>query len=109
MPTTTTPLSTQTAAVTVFPDRAGVTRTGRASLAIGAQHLAIGELPLALLPDSVRASGKGTGRARLLGVTTRLKQFVETPAQAALQLEQQIQTAADADAALAARAAVGDK
>jgi uncharacterized protein (TIGR02231 family) len=109
MPTTTTPLTTQTAAVTVFPDRARVTRTGRASLAIGAQHLEIGELPLALLPDSVRASGKGTARARLLGVTTRVEQFVETPAQAALQLEQQIQTAADADAALAARAAVADK
>lgn len=108
MPTTT-PITTQVMAVTVFPDRARVTRRGRAALTAGTQHLEIQQLPLALLPDSLRAAGQGTARARLLGVTSRLEHFYETPADAALQLEKQIQANTDADAELAARAQVADK
>lgn len=109
MPTNMTPIDTTVTAVTIFPDRARVTRTGRVALSPGLQSLLIGQLPLALLPDSLRARGKGTARAKLLGVTSRLEHFYETPAQAALQLEQQIQAASDADADLAARALVADK
>lgn len=109
MPTATTPILTQVTAVTVFPDRARVTRTGRAKLAAGPQQLEVQQLPLALLPDSLRAAGRGTARAKLLGVTNRLEHFYETPADAALQLEKQIQANTDADAELAARAAVTDK
>jgi uncharacterized protein (TIGR02231 family) len=69
----------------------------------------ITQLPLVLLPDSLRAAGKGTARAKLLGVASRLEHYYETPAQAALQLEQQIQKATDADAELAARAVVAEK
>jgi len=108
MPTTT-PIETQVTAVTVFPDRARVTRTGRASLPAGTQLLEIAQLPLALLPDSLRAAGKDTARARLLGVASRLEHYYETPADAALQLEKQIQATTDADAELAARAAVDEK
>src|SRR5262249_35372198 len=68
--------------------------------------LQIEQLPLALLPDSLRAAGRGTARAKLLGVTSRLDQFYETPAEAALELERKIQAAQDADAELLARAAV---
>ncbi len=109
MPTTTTPIVTQVTAVTVFPDRARVTRTGRAALAAGQQRLEIQQLPLGLLPDSLRAAGRGTARAKLLGVTNRLEHFYETPADAALQLEKQILANTDADAELAARAVVADK
>ncbi len=102
-------MPTAPAAVTVFPDRARVTRRGQLSLAAGIQKLDIGDLPLALLPDSVRASGRGTARAKLLGVSTRLEQFVETPAEAARELEHKIQSAEDSDADLAARAGVLEK
>jgi uncharacterized protein (TIGR02231 family) len=99
-------LATQPAAVTVFPDRARVTRVGRAPVEAGPQRLEIGGLPLNLLPDSVRASGRGTARAKLLGVTTRLEHFTETPAEAVLKLEQAIESAEDADHDLLAQVGV---
>jgi len=95
--------------VTVFPDRARITRVGQVNLAAGLQSLQIEQLPLAVLPDSLRASGQGTARAKLLGVSSRLEQYFETPAQGALQLEQQIQAVTDTDADLAARAQVAEK
>jgi uncharacterized protein (TIGR02231 family) len=106
---TTTPIDSRVTAVTVFPDRARVTRTGRVTLAAGSQSVEIRQLPLVLLPDSLRAAGKGTARAKLLGVASRLEHYYETPAQAALQLEQQIQKATDADVELATRALVAEK
>jgi uncharacterized protein (TIGR02231 family) len=105
----TTLLATKVTAVTIFPDRARVTRTGRLPLTAGLHSLQVEQLPLALLPDSLRAAGKGTARAKLLGVASRLEHFYETPAQAALQLEQQIQAVSDTDADQASRALVAEK
>lgn len=102
-------LATQVTAATVFPDRARVTRTGRTPLETGAQRLEITTLPLVLLPDSVRAAGRGTARAKLLGVSTRLEQFAETPAEAVRDLEQKIQAAEDADNDLLAQIGVVEK
>lgn len=92
-------------AATVFSDRARVTRAGRISLHVGLHRVEFTDLPLALLPDSVRASGRGTARAKLLGVSTRLEQHLETPAATARELEEQLQAAQDAGAELAARQA----
>jgi hypothetical protein len=91
-------------AVTVFPDRARVTRRGRTSLEPGQHRLEISGLPMSLLADSVRAAGRGTARARLLGVRLQVKHFAETPAHTARELEEKIQSAMDADAELAAEA-----
>src|SRR6266545_2304168 len=96
-------------AVTVFPDRARVTRRGRLSLEPGQHRLEITDLPLALATTSVRAAGHGTARARLLGIRTEMRHYVDTPAEAARELEAQIQTLQDTDADLAARAEVLDK
>lgn len=109
MPTPSLAFATQVTAATVFPDRARITRTGQTPLAVGLQRLEINTLPLALLPDSVRAAGRGTAKAKLLGVSTRLEHFVETPAEAARELEQQIQAAEDADNDLLAQIAVVEK
>ncbi len=109
MPINASVVDTQPIAVTIFPDRARVTRAGQTTLEAGLQRLEVDNLPLALLPDSVRAAGRGTARARLLGVTTRLEHFVETPAEAVRELEQKIQALEDADADLAARAGVAEK
>jgi uncharacterized protein (TIGR02231 family) len=96
-------------AVTVFPDRARLTRAGRVTLEAGLHQLEFTDLPLALLPDSVRASGRGTARAKLLGVSTRLEHYRETPAAAVRELEEQLQAATDAGAELAARQAALSK
>jgi len=98
-------METTPVAVTVFPDRARVTRQGHVTLEKGLQKIEIGPLPLALQPDSVRAAGQGTARAKLLGVTTRVENFAETPAGTALALEKQIEAAEDEDKALANREA----
>jgi len=91
-------------AVTVFPDRARVTRRGRATLEPGLHLLAISSLPMSLLADSVRAAGRGTARARLLGVGLAVQHFADTPAHSARELEEKIQAVLDADAGLAAEA-----
>jgi uncharacterized protein (TIGR02231 family) len=62
-------LTTTITGVTVYPDRAQVTRKGALRLDAPGEHtLRIGGLPLALLPDSVRASGKGPAGMRILAV-----------------------------------------
>src|SRR5574341_408040 len=96
-------------AITVFPDRARVTRSANTPVQVGLQHLEIPNLPLCLIQETVRASGKGTARAKLLGVSTRLENYVETPAESAYELEVKIQEASDADADLAAHGAVLEK
>ncbi len=102
-------METRIAAVTVFLDRARVTRSGRAALPVGAQRLEITDLPLALIPESVRAVGRGTARATLQGVSVRLDHFSETPAELVRDLEAQLWAAQDAGADLAAQAAVLEK
>src|SRR5690349_7431858 len=96
-------------AVTVFPDRARVTRRGRLSLEPGQHRLEIADLPLALIVDSVRASGRGTARSRLLGIRTEMRHYAQAPAETARDLEARIQTLQDSDADLVARAEVLDK
>src|SRR5919106_2401865 len=96
-------------AVTVFPDRARAVRRGKVKLEPGQQRLDFSGLPMSLSPDSVRASGRGSARARLLGVDVQVQNFLETPAERARELEAKIQETMDADADLAAQAEVLDK
>lgn len=102
-------METRPTSVTIFPDRARVTRSGRVTLAVGVQKIEIDNLPLALIQDSVRAAGQGTARAKLAGVSTRLENFVETPAEAVRELEAKIQAGEDADMELIARGGVLEK
>jgi len=101
--------ATTLVAVTVFPDRARVTRRGRISLAPGEHRLAVSGLPMALQPDSLRASGRGTAKAKMLGLSARIENYLDTPAGAARELEAKIQAAEDADADLGVRATVLEK
>ena len=50
-----TELDTTITEVTVYPDRARVMRRGTVELKRGQHRLQVGELPLSLLPESVRA------------------------------------------------------
>ena len=105
----TTALTAPVVAVTVFPDRARVTRAVRAALTPGVQRLELVDLPLATRPDLVRAGGRGTARAKLLGVATRLQQFQDAPAEAVQQLQKQIQALEDADADILAESGLVEK
>jgi uncharacterized protein (TIGR02231 family) len=90
-----TELSTVVTAVAVYPDRARVTRSGSIALKVGSHKLELRELPLGLDAASVRASARGTARARLLGVDVRRDFYEETPAERARELEKQIETLGD--------------
>ncbi len=112
-----TDLQTQIVEVTVYPDRARVTRRGTAVLEPGLHKLEIAELPLTLDSSSVRAGGKftagtGSGGARLLGMDVRRVFYQDTPILQVKELEDQIQALEDQDKTLADQAealAVQDK
>ncbi|HUT18163.1 MAG TPA: mucoidy inhibitor MuiA family protein [Anaerolineae bacterium] len=88
------------AAVTVYPDRARVTRRGTTQLEAGTNELAVEDLTLLLDPDSVRAAGEGTARVRIMGVDVRRAYYTETPSTSAAELERQLQAKQDADQAM---------
>ncbi|MBN1936448.1 MAG: mucoidy inhibitor MuiA family protein [Anaerolineae bacterium] len=89
-------------AVTVYPDRARVTRRGVVVLKeTGAQDLVVADLTRLLDPESVRVGGEGAARVRLIGVDVREQYYIETPSVPAAELERKIQDKKDADQALA--------
>ncbi|MBN1813164.1 MAG: mucoidy inhibitor MuiA family protein [Anaerolineae bacterium] len=111
-----TELQTAITAVAVYPDRARVTRSGAATLKPGSHKLELPQLPLSLDAASVRASARGTVRARLLGVDVRCDFYEETPVERVRELERQIEGLEDemsgidvqAELLQQERAAVGD-
>jgi len=88
-------LDTQITAVTVFPDRARVTRAGQLTLEPGAQTVVIENLPRALDASSVRAAG--TGSARLHGVQIVRRYHAETNPGAAQAAQDKLQALLDQD------------
>lgn len=93
-------------AVTVYPDRARLTRQGMAALETGNHSLVMTELPLALDPASVRVAARGTARARLLGLDVRREFYVETPDARVRELEKEVERLSDEVLALAGQAAL---
>ncbi|MEV6768268.1 DUF4139 domain-containing protein [Nocardia sp. NPDC051030] len=61
-----TSLETAITAATVYPDRARVTRSGKANLVAGEHRIRVAPLPLGLLHDSIRVAGQG--EVTVLGV-----------------------------------------
>jgi uncharacterized protein (TIGR02231 family) len=90
-----TKLQTDVATITIYLDRARVTRGGTATLKSGNNHLEVSELPLGLDPASVRASARGTARVHLLGVDVRRDFYVESPAEYVRELETRIESLED--------------
>lgn len=85
------PVETAVANVVVYPDRARVTCRGRCELTVGLHQLVVGELPLALEPDSVRASGAGSAHVRLRSVDVQRRHYVVAPSAEVAGLERQIE------------------
>ncbi|MEG4403434.1 mucoidy inhibitor MuiA family protein [Microcoleus sp. MON2_D5] len=84
-------LNTSISAVTVYTDRALVTRRGTVSLTGNERELAIASVPATLETESVRATGAGTVAVRLLGVRTETVFSSEPVGDRTAELTQQIQ------------------
>lgn len=85
------PVDTTVTSVVVFPDRARISCRGQCRPDEGLHQIVIGELPLALEPESVRAAGKGTARLRLRSVDVQRRHYAAAPSANVAALEEQIQ------------------
>lgn len=85
-------------AVTVYPDRARVTRRGRITVPGGDQVVYVEPLPLLLEQDSVRVSGRGP--ATVLGVDVATRYHPQAPDETVAELKRAQRAAQDEIAAL---------
>jgi uncharacterized protein (TIGR02231 family) len=84
-------IDTRICEVTVYTDRALVTRRGTVALTGNERELAIASLPATLDTESVRATGAGIVAVRLLGVRTETVFSSEAVGDRTAELTQQIQ------------------
>jgi uncharacterized protein (TIGR02231 family) len=54
--------------VTIYPDRATIIRKADLSLGLGMHSIVYDGLPVTLIPNSLRVTGKGTAAVRILGI-----------------------------------------
>ena len=83
-------IETQITAVTVYTDRALVTRQGTIELTGTERELRVSNLPITLDPASVRVSGKGSIAVKLRGVTVDRQYTTEPVADRIAQLTAQL-------------------
>ncbi|HBG07597.1 MAG: hypothetical protein A2075_23505 [Geobacteraceae bacterium GWC2_58_44] len=76
--------------VTVFADRAQVTRSAALSLEAGTNLVTLDGLPQLMAEESLRVQGKGTGPARISGVTVKNVFLERIQEKRVLELEEQI-------------------
>ncbi|HPH95988.1 MAG TPA: mucoidy inhibitor MuiA family protein [Anaerolineaceae bacterium] len=88
-------LASTITAVTVYPDRARITRRGTVDLQNGLHQLVFPSLPIFLDPESVRASAQGTARIRLLNIDVERTAYFISQNEKVLELEETIQTIAN--------------
>lgn len=96
-------LASRITAVTVYTDRAVVTRSATAELAPGITELVFPELPSGLQDQSLQVSGSGTAAATILDVTSRQTYLAVTPDPRRHELENQIKALQQDDRTLADR------
>jgi uncharacterized protein (TIGR02231 family) len=85
------PVDSTIAAVTVYTDRAVVTRTATVELGTGTVELVFANLPQLLDERSLQVSGKGTAQALILDVSARQTYVDFTPNARVKELEDQLQ------------------
>ncbi|RYX86216.1 mucoidy inhibitor MuiA family protein [bacterium] len=94
------PIETRIESVTVYTDRALITRRGEAQLSTGASEVLLAGLPANLDTDSLRASGRGEVGVRIIGVEARLLPLTEASNESAREVEREFNAARDAGSAL---------
>lgn len=90
-------------AVTVYADRARVTRGGPVELPAGEHVVRFGGLPLALDDSSVQAAGTGSAAFKILGLEIRDKFSQEAVNTRVRELEAQLQALTDQDKQIVAQ------
>lgn len=93
-------METTVQAVTVYLDRARITRAGRCDVGIGVHEIAVENLPPILATESLRATGRGTARARLLSVEAQKTHYVHPTQQNVAELSARLEQLQDRDGAL---------
>ena len=93
-------IQTQIGAVTVYSDRALVTRTGSAQLQSGAQEIIVAGLPAGLQTDSLRASGRGEVAVKIIGVEARERTLLKPNSPTARDVQAQLESAQDVGTAI---------
>ena len=84
-------LTTAIAEVTVYPDRALVTRQGTARIEAEGEHtLRIGGLPRSILTESLRATGRGPSGTRILAVEQAAEYHTAAPEETLQRLRDEI-------------------
>jgi uncharacterized protein (TIGR02231 family) len=84
------PVDSRISAVTVYQDRAVVTRTATVQLTGGTTELVFANLPQALNEQSLQVSGKGTAAATILDVSAKQTFIDYTPNARVKELEDQL-------------------
>lgn len=84
------PVDSRITAVTVYQDRAVVTRTATVQLTGGTTELVFASLPQALNEQSLQVSGKGTAAATILDVSAKQTYVDYTPDARVKELEDQL-------------------
>lgn len=84
------PVDSRISAVTVYQDRAVVTRSATVQLAGGTAELVFSNLPQALNEQSLQVSGKGTAQATILDVSAKQTYVDYTPDARVKELEDQL-------------------
>ena len=79
----------QIASVTIYPDRATIVREADLSISSGTHAVHFENLPVTLIPNSLRASGKGTAAVKVVGLdlSTQYLEFALLPEVQKLQTE----------------------
>nr|WP_277402093.1 mucoidy inhibitor MuiA family protein [Achromobacter insuavis] len=101
-------LASSIGAVTVYQDRAVVTRAASSDLPAGEHELVLEKLPASLQENSLQVSAKSSGQATLLDVRVRDAFQADTANERVKQLEDQIRKIEGQQAALDDEAAVLD-
>ena len=86
--------------VTVYPAQARVTRRARSPVPAGVTDIVVPSLPLTLIDDSVRVSGRSTG-ARIVGVDVARRFHAEAPDARVAELDARLRELRARDATLA--------
>ena len=92
--------SSTISAVTVFPDRAAVTRRIELSLQAGPSAVSVVDLPATLLPQSVRVDGLAEAAVRLGAVEVRTRYGAGASPEAERRLREEIEALHDRRRAL---------
>ena len=95
-------------AVTVFLDRAKITRCASVTIPAGQSTVVIANLPTTIYPESVRAKGRGAG-VRILGLDVPIEHHARTPDANAADLQANLESLENSQRELSDQSAIEEQ